>query len=91
MIVLSIIFSLKHSKANNLASTNLLFTLSWSSMEKNKILFVAIYKGELNLQQGGEKMQKPTQNAISVANFKMLVKVAWRVRNVWVPSCLTGA
>ena len=52
-------------------------------MEKNKILFVAIYQGELNLQQGvggggGEKkkkMQKPTQNAISVANFKMLVKV----------------
>ena len=50
-------------------------------MEKNKILFVAIYKGELNLQQGwgvgggGEKMQKPTQNGISVANFKMLVKV----------------
>ena len=52
MIVLSTIFSLKHSKANNLASTNLLFTPSWSSMEKNKILFVAIYKGELNLQQG---------------------------------------
>ena len=48
-------------------------------MEKNKILFVAIYKGELNLQQGlgggGKKMQKPTQNAVSVANFKMLVKV----------------
>ena len=52
-------------------------------MEKNKILFVAIYKGELNLQQGwrvgggggGKKMQKPTQNGISVANFKMLVKV----------------
>ena len=49
-------------------------------MEKNKILFVAIYKGELNLQQGWgvggvKKMQKPTQNGISVANFKMLVKV----------------
>ena len=46
-------------------------------MEKNKILFVAIYKGEINLQQGwgGKKMQKPTQNAVSVANFKMLVKV----------------
>ena len=49
-------------------------------MEKNKILFVAVYKGELNLQQGGgggrrKKMQKPTQNAVGVANFKMLVKV----------------
>ena len=52
MIVLSTIFSLKHSKANDLPSTNLLFTPSWSSMEKNKILFVAIYKGELNPQQG---------------------------------------
>ena len=81
MVVLSTIFSLKHSKANNLPSTNLLFTLSWSSMEKNKILFVAIYKGELNLQQGwgvgggGRKCRNLPKMALVLQTLRCLWKL----------------
>ena len=60
--MLSLIISPKYSKANNFASTNLLFTVSRSSVKKNKILFVTINKGELNLLGGGGGWGKEREN-----------------------------
>ena len=69
----------KTLKSKQFGKYNLLFTPSWSSMEKNKILFVAIYKGELNLQQGWGAGGRKCRNLPKMPLVLQTLRCLWKL------------